>query len=281
MATSAKIILEFGCNHNGELSNAMKMVDEAARLGVWGIKLQKRNLDMLEYGSKYIPRKPENSFGDNYYTHRQALELSVEENKQIKEYAEKNGLQVVVTTFDTKSVEEMVGIGVKYVKLPSQLLSNYEMNRLLIKEKEKSGIQIICSTGMHTVSEILDWQYIKEFDIVMYCKSVYPAGIEHVNLINYQILSSSLNNCIGYSSHDEKGFAIPLLVILGAQYIERHYTLDKTMKGSDHATVSSDFKEMQNIIAEIESAEAMLGKPEINELKAEEEKKIKRRYRKI
>lgn len=282
MATRTKIILEFGCNHNGSIENAYKMLDEAIQLGVWGIKLQKRDLSLLEYGAKYIPRKAVNSFGENYYEHRKALEFSIDQIKELKTYAEKYGLEVMVTAFDTNSIKQLKDIGLKYIKIPSQLLSNYEMNRELFKAKlENVYLKIICSTGMHTIREVTEWQYIDAFDIIMYCKSIYPADINKINMINFQELRKKLNNCIGYSSHDKKGFAIPCAVILGAEYIERHYTLDKTMKGSDHTTVSSDFDEMEGIIEEIKYAEMIMGSPEWDELQSDEEKKIKRVYRKI
>lgn len=282
VATSTKIILEFGANHNGKIDNAYKMIDDALNLGVWGIKLQKRDLSLLEYGAKYIPRKLENSFGENYYEHRKALEFTNEQIEELKKYAEDNGLQVMVTAFDTSSVKSMIAIDVKYIKIPSQLLGNYEMNRLLIKAKEeKEYLKTVCSTGMHTINEVLEWQYINEFDIVMYCKSIYPANVNDINLVNFRILQDGLDNCIGYSSHDLKGFAISCAVCLGAQYIERHYTLDKTMKGSDHSTVSSDFEEMKKIIEDVRYAEEIMGTPEYDELKADDEKRIKRVYRKI
>jgi len=258
------------------------MIDEAVKLGVWGIKLQKRDLTQLEYGAKYIPRDDDNSFGKNYYEHRAALEFDTKQIEELKNYAEKQKLEVVVTAFDINSIREMFKIGIKYIKIPSQLLSNYEINRELVKTKEKSPFfNIICSTGMHTISEVIEWQYIKDFDVVMYCKSIYPAKANQMNMANFRYLQENLKNAVGYSSHDENGFAIPCAVILGARYIERHYTLNKAMKGSDHSTVSSDYFEMQRIIEEIKYAEKIMGNVELTELRAEEEKQIKRRYRKI
>jgi len=276
----SKIILEFGCNHNGSEKLAAEMIDEAAKLGIWGIKFQKRDIESLEYGAKYIPRNLDNSFGKNYYEHRKALELDVNQIKRLKNYAEKNMLNTVVTVFDLISAKQMTDIGFEYIKLPSQFLSHYALNRYLLELRvQHEQLKLVCSTGMHTIDEIENWQYIKQFDIVMYCKSIYPAKLEDVNFMNFRILKSRLSNCIGYSSHDLKGFAIPYAVCLGAEYIERHYTLDKEMKGSDHSTVSSDFEEMKEIMENIKYVEELLGDADLTELSSNEEKRIRKIYR--
>lgn len=279
MATKTRIILELGCNHNGSMKIAEELIDEAVKLGVWGVKFQKRDIDSMDYGSKYIPRDISNSFGKTYYEHRKNLEFTVKQVKELKEYAEENMLQTIVTVFDIISAQDMIDIGFEYIKLPSQIMSNYEINRFLIKEKENNErLKIICSTGMHTVGEVIDWQYINQFDIVMYCKSIYPSKLEDINFMNFRILREKLDNCIGYSSHDLNGFAIPYAVCLGAEYIERHYTLDKDMKGSDHK-ISSDYEEMKQIIENIKYVEEIIGNAELCNLKSDEEKRLKKIYR--
>lgn len=280
-----KIILELGCNHNGSIDIAKRMIDDAAKLGVFGIKFQKRDVECFSDGLKLLPRKPENSFGPNYYEHRKALEFSVAEIIDLKKYAESLGLIPVVSVFDMKSAVEMVEAEFDYIKLPSQYYSHYALNKTLMDVGAVGSVamklNIIVSTGMHTLDEIFKWQYFDQASITMYCRSIYPCELKEVDFNSMLELKNKLKGSIlGYSSHDKNGEAIFYAVLLGAKYIERHYTLDKTMKGSDHGTVSSDFLEMQKIISEIKKAEEILNSSKnIFELFSENEKRVRMVYR--
>lgn len=277
-----KIILELGCNHNGLFNIAKKMIDDAEKLGIWGVKFQKRDPESMAEGLKLVPRKPENSFGANYYEHRKALEFSVEQIKSLAEYAKGKGLSVGVSVFDMISAEQMINAGFDFIKLPSQFYSHYALNRFLINEKFiKGNLFLICSTGMHSFNEIVNWQYFDQFDLTMYCRSIYPFELKDFDFDYATSLKGRLKNSVfGYSSHDKDGQAIFYSVLIGAKYIERHYTLDKTMKGSDHKTVSSDFAEMKRIIDDINRAEELLyASNNVNELSSENEKRVRMIYR--
>ncbi len=142
----------------------------------------------------------------------------------------------------------MVQLGVIFIKLPSQFFSNARMNEALDRYK---GIVKWHSTGMHTTQEILDSVYFfgYGFAVTFYCRSMYPCPIEKVDLASAISLYAQLyDSAKGYSSHDVNGSAIPYFTALGCRWVERHYTLDKNMKGSDHGTVSSDFAEIRDII---------------------------------
>lgn len=281
-----KIILELGCNHNGSIDIAKHMIDDAAKLGVWAVKFQKRDPESLSQGEKLIPRDIETSFGENYYEHRKALEFSAPQIKELKEYAESLGLVSAVSVFDMLSAEQMIELGFNYIKLPSQFYSHYALNKLLLDESFfSSKFNIIVSTGMHSLEETLNWQYFDKASITMYCRSIYPCGLNEIRFKIMQSLKENLRNSVlGYSSHDKNGEAIFYAVLLGSEYIERHYTLDKNMKGSDHKTVSSDFLEMQKIISDIKKAEELLNVSEKNpkncfELFSEKEKAVRKIYR--
>jgi sialic acid synthase SpsE len=257
------------------------MVEEAAKLGVWGIKFQKRDCDLIPKEIGNVVRKPENSFGATYYEHRKALEFSVEQIKSLKTYAEKEyNLAVVVTVFDLISMDQMINAGFEYIKLPSQFYSNYAMNLQLFNGYSNIKKKIIVSTGMHTFLELVQWQWFDGADITLYCRSIYPAELKDIDFRMATQLKARLNNSrFGYSSHDRKGCAIPYMVLLGAEYIERHYTLNKEWKGSDHGTVSSDFAEMQRIINQIEIIENIMDVDNSVELASEAEKKVRLTYR--
>lgn len=289
MATKTKIILELGCNHQGNFDNALRMIDEAVKLGVWGIKFQKRDCDLIPKEIGATLRKPENSFGATYYEHRKVLEFSVDQIAELKAYAEKAGLKAVVTVFDLISMDQMIRLGFEYIKLPSQFYSNYAMNLQLFHGYSKTGkdfqfaqgnTKIIVSTGMHTMRELEMWPWFDKADITMYCRSIYPCNLSDIDFQMARELKYKLNcSRFGYSSHDREGCAIPYMVLLGAEYIERHYTLNKEWKGSDHGTVSSDFAEMQRIIKQIEEMESIMDVDNGIELASEAEKKVRLTYR--
>lgn len=281
MATKTKIILELGCNHQGNFDNAMQMIDDAAKLGVWGIKFQKRDCDLIPKEIGATPRRPETSFGATYYEHRKALEFSVQQVAELKKCAESAGLKTVVTVFDLISMDQMIRLGFEYIKLPSQFYSNYAMNLQLFDNRMvHHEIKTIVSTGMHTMREIELWPWFDRSEITMYCRSIYPCGLNDIDFRMARELKGKLEySRFGYSSHDKQGCAIPYMVLLGAEYIERHYTLNKEWKGSDHGTVSSDFKEMAEIIANISEMERLSEVDNSFDLASDAEKKVRLTYR--
>lgn len=256
-----KLIAELCSNHQGDMNIARRMIDDAAALGCWAVKIQKRDLEILSEGLKLMPRRPENSFGPNYYEHRKALEFSIEQITELKKYAEDQELIFIASVFDVRSAEEMAALGVKWLKLPSQLYSVFHMCRTLFDLQKKHDFSAMASVGMHDEVEIEEWQYQYAFDVLFYCRSLYPGAAGDLNLAKMRTLKASLTGKqqLGYSSHDKDGCGIPFAVSLGAEYVERHFTLDKTWKGSDHATVSSDPEDMKKIIADIEYVEEILG----------------------
>lgn len=265
-----KIILELGCNHQGSTTIAKQMIDVAALLGVWAVKFQKRDIESIPDHIKNQKRNINNSFGTTYYEHRAALELSIEKMRELSLYSRSKGIVPIVSCFDAASVHDMVEI-FEYIKLPSQLLFDYDMLHAINQHKK---IKTMASTGMHTIQEI---RYKPcPHEVLFYCRSIYPCSLEDVSLSTFMYLRSfSEKNygCdIGYSSHDKRGEAIPYFVVLGAKYIERHFTLDKTMKGSDHSTVSSEPDEIIKIQEIIGLAERMKGDVLYNRLSVAEEK---------
>lgn len=277
-----KIIIEIGCNHNGSMDNAKRMIDDAAELGAWGVKFQKRDPESMSPGEKLIPRVPENSFGSNYYEHRKSLEFSLDQMAELRDYVFKCGLVPIVSVFDMVSAKEMIDCRFPCIKLPSQFYSHYALNRFLLEQRKKQeNLFLICSTGMHSFNEIIDWQYFNQFNLTLYCRSIYPCDPIDIDFDYMRRLKEELSNSLfGYSSHDKDGKAIFYSVLIGAKYIERHYTLDKNMKGSDHKTVSSDFQEMKRIILDIDRAEELLySSNNIDDLFSDNEKRVRMIYR--
>jgi sialic acid synthase SpsE len=266
-----KIILECCYNHQGDIKLAKKMIREAQELGVWGIKFQHWDYENMPEWKKNQIRKPENSFGDTYYEHRKALEFSVEELIELKNYAEKRNLVFICSGKDYNSVVDLVEkVECKYIKLPSQRYLDNKIFKYLVRNKHKLN-KIMVSTGMWSEKEILSSKWLIYADVIMHCISSYPAKYEDVNFGWFR--SNRFYN--GYSSHEENGKAIPEFVFLGAEYIEVHYTLDKTMKGSDQS-MSLDYEDIKNLLEILKSVE---GKVSVkSRLVSDEENKIKKEY---
>lgn len=245
------IILEMCYNHQGDVETAKKMIDEAFQLRVWAVKFQKWDIDSFPEEIKEQPRNDKHAFGDTYYEHREKLELSISELLMLKEYANKYGLLFICSAKDLKSLIQLTEAGIKIIKLPSQRLIDGDMYRFL---KNNRPDTLIISTGMHYEDEIKKSKILNIADIVMHCVTDYPANLNDCDIAYMR--NSGIYN--GYSSHEFEGRAIKYAVCAGASYIERHYTLDKTMKGADHIS-SSDYEEIKRIINEIKEAEMVMG----------------------
>lgn len=263
-----KLILEIGCNHNGEIGLAESMIDAAAALGVWGVKFQKRDIASIPPEVALKPRSLENSFGLTYGEHRAALEFSIKQIEGLKDRAEAKGLFFICSAFDLKSAQDLLDIECQYIKLPSQLFTDMEMFKLLAE----SPARIMVSTGMHTADEIISGPWTRNTATIFHCISSYPAKLDECQISIFK----ELPIFTGYSSHEIGGGAIPFAVAEGAEYIERHFTLDKNMKGSDHK-ISSDPEEVVKIMMMIGIAEKVMGSGE--RILSEDELKIRKIYR--
>jgi len=257
-----KLILELGCNHNGSMDNARKMIDQAAELGVAAVKFQKRDIDSIPEPLASSVRDTETSFGMTYREHREALEFSPEQLFELIIYADKLNVSVGVTVFDSESVISVIDLPLAFIKLPSQKYADRELNAVLFAaiNAKGSGTMTAASTGMHQAVELTGSPFFGKHDITFYCRSMYPFPPNKARLDQMLWLSKVLpaNSALGYSSHDRDGLVIPWAVALGARYVERHFTLDRNMKGADHRTVSSTFCEMQDIMESVRTVEKML-----------------------
>jgi sialic acid synthase SpsE len=227
-------IAEAGCNHCGSLETALKMVDEAKLAGADCFKIQKRDMGSLsEYSDKKVYEGP-HSFGKTYTEHRKALELSMEDIKKIADRTKSHGMDFSSSCWDKKSIDDMEPL-VDFYKIQSADSHNFE----LIDYVAKKGKPIIMSVG-GTSFEDLE----KAIDIfnnnsvehaILHCTPIYPLPFNQVNLYNVLCLKDSMICPVGYSGH-ELGIAVSSASICyGATIIERHFTLDRTMKGGDQS----------------------------------------------
>jgi len=239
-----KLIAEAGCNHKGNFEIAKKLIETAKNFcEVDVIKFQKRNpielLSQKQYRSQHP--NPANSYGKTYGEHREFLEFTKNQHKKLKEYCDEIGIEYSSSVWDLTSAKELVAINPKMIKIGSPSNLRFDMLGYLCDEY---GGEIHLSLGMTIHDE--EEKIIKFFekkkrnkDLVIYsCTSGYPVPFEDVALLEIKRIKRKFGDIIkdiGFSGH-HLGIAIdPVAYALGANYIERHFTLDRTWKGTDHS----------------------------------------------
>lgn len=238
------IIAEIGCNHKGDMQIAKELIQMAKIFcNVDAVKFQKRhNIELLTEEQYKSPHpNPSNSYGDTYGAHREYLEFDVNQHQELKDFSEDIGIDYSTSVWDVTSAKEIASLNPKFIKIPSACNNNVKMLEWLC---ENYIGEIHISTGMTTKDEIEDLvslfkKHNRNKDLVLYnCTSGYPVPFEDVCLLDINVLIEKYGNevkHIGFSGH-HLGIAVDVAAYtLGANVIERHYTLDRTWKGTDHA----------------------------------------------
>ena len=238
------LIAEIGCNHKGDMAIAKELITVAALFcKVDAVKFQKRHSKELLSPEQYnAPHpNPANSYGDTYGAHREALELSLDQNRQLKDWCEEMGLVYSTADWDMTSAREITALNPQFIKIPSATNLNTPILDYLCTEY---GGEIHLSVGMTTHAE--EEAIIERFekhgrnkDLVLYsCTSGYPVAFEDICLLEITRLRENYGSRvkkIGFSGH-HLGIAADIAALaLGAEVFERHFTLDRTWKGTDHA----------------------------------------------
>lgn len=239
-----KLIAEIGCNHMGQFSIAKELLKLAKDAGADVAKFQKRNnkelLTVEQYNAPHP--NPMNSYGSTYGEHREFLEFSLEQHFELKKYAEEIGLIYSTSVWDLTSAKEIISLNPQLIKVPSACNNNFEMLKEL-RDNYQGEVHI--SFGMTTISE--EEEVIKLFEeaeqaksrLVIYsCTSGYPVPFKDVCLLEISRMSQKYGDRvknIGFSGH-HLGIAVDIAAYaLGGVWIERHFTKDRTLKGTDHA----------------------------------------------
>ena len=248
------VIAEIGCNHKGDFKLAKEMIKIAANVcNVDVVKFQKRNNKELlgEEGFNEPHPNPINSYGDTYGKHRDYLEFNMQQHKELKEYCEKQGVIYSVSVWDIISTKEVVLLNPEFIKIPSATNLNFKIHSFLAKNY-KGKIHI--SMGMTSIEEIKSIvkfyeKYNRLKSLVIYsCTSGYPVPAEDICLLEIDKLMKMYGNRIdsyGFSGHHNGiapdiaaytiGFMENIKSNANFKFIERHFTLDRTWKGTDHA----------------------------------------------
>ena len=238
------LVAEIGCNHMGDVELAKRLIDVADTFcEVRHVKFQKRNSRELLTPEQYEAPHPEphNAYGDTYGEHREFLELSLAEHAELKAHCEGRGMVYSSSVWDMTSLDEIASLEPEYIKIPSAVNTNLE---LLDAACRVFGGQVHVSLGMTTRDEEerivgVFRDHERTSDLVLYaCTSGYPIQPSDACLLEVGRLAATYGDevgGIGYSGH-HLGISLDVAALtLGARYIERHYTLDRTWKGTDHA----------------------------------------------
>lgn len=284
--TQPKLIAEIGCNHRGDLETAFEMIRVAAQFCKADVvKFQKRNnrelLTPEEYDAPHP--NPANAYGPTYGAHREALEFTADQHRQLKECCEEWGTVYSTSVWDTTSAREIAAINPALIKVPSACNLNFEMLGVLA---DSYAGEIHLSFGMTSHEE--EEKVVAFFeskgrakDLVIYsCTSGYPVAFEDICLFEITRLKKRFESrvkSIGFSGH-HLGIAADIAALaLGAQWFERHFTLDRTWKGTDHAA-SLEPDGLRKLVRDLRNVNKSLAykNEEILPVEAVQRKKLKR-----
>jgi N-acetylneuraminate synthase len=281
------IIAEAGVNHNGSLDTAHQLVDAAADAGADVVKFQTFRADKLvtRHANKAVYQQRLTDGEQSQFDMLKALELSESAHRELQQHCVERGIEFMSSPFDAESLDFLVALGVKRIKLGSGELTNAP----LLLEAARTGLPMILSTGMSTLADVeaalgvLAFGYCKPAGslpskaafreawadamsrsavlkqvILLHCTTEYPAPRHQVNLRAMTTLKNTFGISCGYSDHTE-GHAVSLAAVaLGATFIEKHFTLSRAMPGPDHQA-SVEPTELRALVEGVREIEAALG----------------------
>lgn len=285
-----KIIAEIGCNHKGDFETAKELLDLAKEAGADVAKFQKRNnkelLTTEQYNSPHP--NPSNSYGDTYGLHREFLEFTVDQHRELKAYCDEISIEYSTSVWDITSAKEMITFKPSLLKVPSACNNHFDMLKVLRDEFEG---EVHLSFGMTTQEEekkivalFEETNQAKDRLVIYSCTSGYPVPFEDVCLLEIKRLRETFGErvkAIGFSGH-HLGIAIDnAAYTLGATWTERHFTKDRTWKGTDHAA-SLEPAGLKKLCRDLQATYQALSykKEEVLEIEKVQRKKLKYRAKK-
>ncbi len=249
------IIAEIGINHNGSLNDAKKLINMAHLFGCDAVKFQKRTVDVV-YTKEELEKPRESVFGTTNGDLKYGLEFGYDEYLQIDKYCKELNILWFASCWDENSVDFMEQFDVCAYKIPSACLTDWDLLRYI----KKTNKPILLSTGMSTEEEIQKALDIVGLDntVIYHCTSTYPTSNDEINLAYIKTLREKYNCPIGFSGHEKGIFPSCAAVVLGANSVERHITLDRTMWGSDQAA-SLEAEGLRRMVRDIRSIPSIMG----------------------
>lgn len=255
------IIAEAGVNHNGDVKLAYQLCDAAKEAGVDAIKFQTwktekivtKEAALAEYQKNNCPEQ------ESQFDMLKRLELSYVEFEQLKAYCDKIGIQFLSTPDTVEDMDFLLGLGMPLLKIGSGDVTNIPF----LREIGKRNVKVVISTGMCTLSDVdIAYRELKnagaEEVTLLHCTTNYPCPYDEVNLNAMLTMRDTLHCAVGYSDHT-MGIEVPIAAVaLGAEVIEKHFTLDREMEGPDHKASLEPY-ELKQMVLSIRNIENALG----------------------
>ena len=255
------IIAEAGVNHNGSIDLALKLIDSARASGADAVKFQTFRADQLATRSAHKAAYQERTTTatESQFEMLQRLELDVDDHRRLIDYCRKVGIQFLSSPFDEQSADLLAEMDLPLYKIPSGEITNLPF----LDHVARKGRPIILSTGMSTLGEIEEAVAVLRTAgnnrlTLLHCVTEYPAPYAEVNLRAMHTLRVAFGLPVGYSDHTP-GYEISIAAVaLGAEVIEKHFTVDRSLPGPDHAT-SLEPDELEQMVTAIRHVEVALG----------------------
>ena len=255
------IIAEAGVNHNGSLELALQLIDAAKASGADAVKFQSFRADLLATRSAgkapYQERTTEEA--EAQFEMLERLQLDATAHRRLADYCRQVGIQFLSSPFDAQSADLLAAMNVPFYKIPSGEITNLPF----LEHVASKNRPIILSTGMSTLGEVEEAVHVLQAAgakrlTLLHCVTEYPAPYAEVNLRAMQTLKAAFGLPVGYSDHTP-GIEIAIAAVaLGAEVIEKHFTLDRSLPGPDHRA-SLEPAELQQMVEAIRHVEAALG----------------------
>ncbi len=249
------ITAEIGINHNGNINLAKKLIDLAVTTGCDAVKFQKRTVDVV-YSKEELAKERESVFGKTNGDLKRGLEFGLEQYKEIDKYCKEKGIIWYASCWDKASVDFIEQFNPPCYKIASASLTDDE----LLKYTRSKGKPIFLATGMSTLEQIKHAvEVLGEDDLILYhCTSTYPTVNEEINLRVITKLRELYSCPVGFSGHEKGILPTILSAMLGANAVERHITIDRTLWGSDQAA-SLEYNGLSRVVRDIRQIKTLLG----------------------
>ena len=248
------VIAEIGINHNGDIDLAKQLIDKAKQSGCNAVKFQKRDIDVV-YSQEELDTPRKSPFGTTTREQKEGIELSIEEFQELEKHSNDLGLDFIVSCWDWNSLDDVEdNLNVKYHKIASAMLTD----KGFLEKLNDTGKPVIVSVGMATEVEIgKALNILENVEYIIACTSTYPTKPEEVNLNYVTTLKNKYPNLkVGFSNHYNGLDACVGASVLGAECIEFHVTMDRTMYGSDQP---ASIEKADSLVDSIRKVEIMLG----------------------
>jgi N-acetylneuraminate synthase len=262
-----KLIAEIGINHNGDLDVAKKLIDISSAAGCDFVKFQKRTVDLV-YTKEELDKPRQSPWGTTNRQQKMGLEFSEQDYNEIDRYCKDKKIGWMASPWDPISVKFLGSYDCPYIKVASAMMTNLPV----LEEIRDTGKPVILSTGMISEDELNTALDVigKSTEYILACTSTYPSKVSDMNMRSIKTLQEKYGNSykIGFSNHSPGLTFIYMAATLGAEMIEFHVTLDRSMYGSDQAA-SIEFPGIFRLVSNIKDIENSWGTGKIECLESE------------